>query len=325
MSFPLFHRAGSVAFLDDDADYLEMLALVMPARWHLRLYLHPARCIQALQAEMPFWEADAWAQQQMVAQWRSGSPLVPQVLDYWSRASERHGLTRVCVVDYSMPAMDGLQALGQLVDWPGARVLLTGQADEQIAVMAFNRGLIDQFITKQAPDISGRLVACVGQLLRGAHSRHAQTWRSTLQPQQDAVLRIPSVAAALEEMAASTWVEHVVIGEPFGVLGLSMHGEANWLQLELPQGLQGLAEVAELQGVTAHDVARIRTGEAIADVELGLSLGRPGPASVRPARWLGEAGHVLGAVFDIPSSHAPDPASSLASWTARQGPRELQG
>ena len=30
MTFPLFHRPGTVVFLDDDPDYLEMLALVLP-------------------------------------------------------------------------------------------------------------------------------------------------------------------------------------------------------------------------------------------------------------------------------------------------------
>ena len=29
MTFPLFHRPGTVVFLDDDPDYLEMLALVL--------------------------------------------------------------------------------------------------------------------------------------------------------------------------------------------------------------------------------------------------------------------------------------------------------
>ena len=36
MSFPLFHRPGTVVFLDDDPDYLEMLALVLPRHWHVQ-------------------------------------------------------------------------------------------------------------------------------------------------------------------------------------------------------------------------------------------------------------------------------------------------
>ena len=58
MSFALFQRPGTVVFLDDDPDYLEMLALVLPRHWHLKLFLRPHDCINYLQQEPPFWEAD---------------------------------------------------------------------------------------------------------------------------------------------------------------------------------------------------------------------------------------------------------------------------
>ncbi|RZL07565.1 MAG: response regulator, partial [Rubrivivax sp.] len=149
MTFPFFHTPGTIVFLDDDPDYLEMLALVLPREWSVQLYLRPTDCVARLQAEPPQWEADAWAQQQIIDRWRDGAPLIPQILRYWDRGTGRYDLTRVLVVDYSMPGMDGLQVLDGIVDWPGSRVLLTGQADEQIAVNAFNRGLIDQFLAKQ--------------------------------------------------------------------------------------------------------------------------------------------------------------------------------
>ncbi len=94
MTFPLFHRPGTVVFLDDDPDYLEMLALVLPRHWHLRLFLRPTECISHLLQEPPFWEADAWNQQQLVDLWREGKPLIPQVLAYWSRYTERYALSR---------------------------------------------------------------------------------------------------------------------------------------------------------------------------------------------------------------------------------------
>jgi CheY-like chemotaxis protein len=119
MSFPLFQRPGAIAFLDDDPDYLEMLALVLPRHWHVRLFSRPQDCIDKLRAEPPAWEADAWQQQQMVDQWRAGKPLVPQILQYWAQSTDRFALTRVCVVDFSMPQKDGLQVLSEVADWSG--------------------------------------------------------------------------------------------------------------------------------------------------------------------------------------------------------------
>jgi len=325
MSFPLFHRPGTVVFLDDDPDYLEMLALVLPRQWHVKLFLRPLECINYLQQEPPFWEADAWNQQQLIDLWREGKPLIPQILGYWSRYTERYALTRVCVVDYSMPAMDGLQALGELVDWPGSRVLLTGQADEQVAVRAFNRGLIDQFIAKQTPDISRRLIEAVEHLLGTPNARHAQTWRVTLSPEQNALLRIPSVSRDLLNFAAKHWIEHVVIGDPFGVLGMDATGNVSWLQLETADGLRALAELAELEGVNPAGLQEIREGRRLADLELRQALGRSQPVELNAAFTVGDDAGLLGALFTIEPSHCPDVANSYAHWLARQDQRGVQG
>lgn len=325
MSFSLFHRPGTVVFLDDDPDYLEMLALVLPRNWHVKLFLRPMECINYLQQEPPFWEADAWNQQQLIDEWREGRPLIPQILGYWSKYTERYALTRVCVVDYSMPAMDGLQALGELVDWPGSRVLLTGQADEQVAVRAFNRGLIDQFIAKQTPDISRRLIEAVDHLLGTPNARHAQTWRVTLGLEQNALLRIPSVGRDLANFAARRWVEHVVIGDPFGVLGMDAAGNVGWLQLETADGLRALAELAELEGVDAAGLQDIREGRRLVDLELRQALGRGQPVELNAAFPVGEDAGLLGALFAVDPSHCPDPANSYASWLARQDQRGVAG
>jgi hypothetical protein len=80
MSYPLFNRPGTIVVLDDDPDYLEMLAMVLPRHWHVKLFLRPAEAINYLQQEPPFWEADSWNQQQITEHWRAGKPLIPQVL-----------------------------------------------------------------------------------------------------------------------------------------------------------------------------------------------------------------------------------------------------
>jgi CheY-like chemotaxis protein len=323
MTFPLFHRPGTVVFLDDDSDYLEMLALVLPRHWHLQLFLRPTDCIAYLLQEPPFWEADAWNQQQLVELWREGKPLIPQILGYWSRYTERYALSRVCVVDFSMPGMDGLQALSELGDWPGSRVLLTGQADEQVAVRAFNRGLIDQFIPKQTPDISRRLVEAVERLLFTAHGRHAQTWRSTLRPEQSALLRAPGVDAWLSDFCARHWVEHVLIGDPFGVLGMDAAGKISWLQLETRDGLAAMAELAELADVPALGVAEIRAGIKLADMELRTALSSTRPCSLVNAFPVGDQGLMLGAVFAVEAPTGPDPDNSYSRWLSRQPKRHV--
>lgn len=320
MSFPLFNRPGSVVFVDDDPDYLEMLALVLPRQWHAKLFLRPQDCIHHLKQEPPFWEADAWNQQQLVDQWRAGRPLVPQILEYWARHTERYSMARVCIIDYSMPGMDGLQALAELGDWPGARVLLTGQADDQLAIDAFNRGLIQQFVPKQMPDIARHLTDVVQRLMGTPHPRHAQTWRATLRPEHHDMLCNPSVARDLSALAAKRWVEHVVVGEPFGVLGLDAAGYASWLQLETPAALPALAELAQVAGLPAANVSDIRAGRTLANLELAQSLQQAPELSEATA--IGDGRELLGALFPIPSASLRD--AGYSRWLARQPGRRIE-
>lgn len=325
MSLPLFQCPGSIVALDDDPDYLAMLSLVAPKDWYVRFYVHPEDCINQLQQEPPQWEADAWAQQELVDRWRqTGAPLIPQILRYWAQhARKRYALTQVCVVDYSMPTANGLQVLGELVDWPGMRVLLTGQADEQIAVQAFNRGLIEQFIPKQATDVSRRLIDALVRLQRLASGQASQVWRGTLTPMQNALLRVPSIARALSDLVAAQWVEYVVIGVPFGILGRDGDGNVGWLQLEPSSGLEELAELAESVGAKTEQLQAIQQGQMLIDIELGQALGRAGAPELSPAFHIGMDDALLGAFFKVGSMFTPGGAGGYNQWLAAQPPRTI--
>jgi CheY-like chemotaxis protein len=327
MSFALYRRPGGVVFLDDDPDYLEMLAQVMPLDWYVRLFLRPVACIESLLEEPPRWEADAWRQQEIINRWREGEPLIPQILQYWrDDGTARFALTQVCVVDYSMPAMSGLRVLSELTGWSGSRVLLTGRADEQLAVSAFNRSLIEQFIPKQAPDIRLRLTSAIQGLLHVADPRHQQTWRATLSREQHALLCSPSVAQALESLALQQgWIERVAIGAPFGVLALDNKGRASWLQLEPAANLQELAEMAESQGWDAPTVQDVRTGKKLIDLDLQLALGAVHKSQPRQAFAISaEPDTLYGAIFSVHESFCPGFMTSHERFIATHGDRDLQ-
>lgn len=321
---PLFWRPGSVALVDDDADYLEMLAMVLPRQWALRLYVRPTRCVYALHRELRHWEADLWQFQHMVELWRQGKPLIPQVLGYWARAQERHALTHVCVVDFCMPGMDGLQLLGELVDWPGARVLLTGQADERVAVHAFNRRLIHQYVPKQDASVAVHLAGTIDALRQRAGERYQGILAATLRPEQQQCLRAPGVAQALTEFTRRHWIEHVLIGEPFGLLGMDGAGRVGWLQLETRQGLAAMAELAQEDGLPAQAVDDIRAGHRLASPELRQALGLRGPAPHLPAIALGDGGELLGALFAVEAHPLGLVPAGYDAWLQRQPPRIAQ-
>jgi CheY-like chemotaxis protein len=327
MSFTLHRRPGSVVFLDDDPDYLEMLAEVMPPDWHVRLFMSPVDCIGQLMQEPTRLEADAWRQQEIVNRWQSGTPLIPQILQYWREdQTARFAFTKVCVVDYAMPAMSGLQVLSELAGWTGYRVLLTGRIEEQLAVSAFNRGLIERFVPKQAPDIRVRLTGAIQELLDRPDARHEQTWRSTLSREQYALLCDPAITGQLDELVRSQgWIEHIVMGAPFGILALDAHSEVSWLQLEPAQNLPELAEMAESQGWNPAMVEEVRTGKKLLDLELELALGAGRKPEAQAAFCItGAADKVYAALFKIDVFLGPEPSHSHAGFIAGRDPRKIE-
>ena len=325
MILSLFQTPGTIAFLDDDPGYLDMLAMVLPRHWHTRFFVRPQSCIHELQKDIGRWEDDLWQQQQIVSRWQeNGAPLVPQILDYWSTTG-RYALTRICVVDYSMPAMNGLQVLEKLEDWRGARLLLTGQADEQIAVKAFNYGLIEQFLPKQTPNISQRLVDAIQRLQSSTSSRQVPLWRATLTQRQYTLLRSPSISTALAEMVSTRWVEHVVIGSPFGIIGRDTHGNTSWLQLEPASGLDELAELADSVGMDGPAVRDIQLGAKLVNLELSQSLKQTGEPELRPAFSIGDDEPLLGAFFNVRSLDKQPDTRSYSHWLASQPERTVNG
>ncbi len=320
----LFQRCGSILFLDDDIDYLDMLGMVTPRHLQVELYARPPSFVERMREEPARWEADAGLHLHMIERWRQGHPLLPQVLRYWANNPARYQLAQTCVVDYAMPGTDGLKVLNTLLDWPGSRILLTGQADEQIAIQAFNGGLIDQFIPKQAPDMAGRLLGALIKLAHTPHPRLNTLWRAVLQPTQQSVLQVPAIARALQQFAQQRWIEYVVLGEPFGVLGLDTLGQCQWLQLEPTGTLSEVTELASTAGLDFDVVRAVQSGALLPAVELHQQLGLRGPIRTAPAFDLGDEGLLRAAVFDLHATDLPQAIYAYRNFLDSQGSRSVQ-
>jgi CheY-like chemotaxis protein len=70
---------------------------------------------------------------------------------------ERFEEISTVIIDHSMPGMSGLQLCKQIKNSYIQKILLTGVADEHIAIRAFNEGLIHHYIRKQDLDMTEQL------------------------------------------------------------------------------------------------------------------------------------------------------------------------
>lgn len=324
LTFPLFHRPGSILFLDDDVEYLELVGMALPAQLQIELFARPSVFAQRMAEEPARWEADAALQLHMIERWRHGHALLPQVLHYWGSSPERYHLAKTVVVDYVMPGVNGLQVLNSLLDWPGSRVLLTGQADEQIAVQAFNGGLLDQYVPKQTDGITRHLMSVLSKLGAAAHPRLNTLWRSALLPWQQSMLQMPSVVQQLENSVLKQWVEYVVLGQPFGLLGMDASGQCQWLQMEPTSSLNEHAELATTAGLSYNTVRAIQSGALLAAVEVHQQLKRGGTVPTAAAFPMGDAAVLTAALFDLGRAQGTPTSASYNDVLRAKAQRPIQ-
>ena len=298
--FPLYHRPSALVFLDDETSYLEMLAIVMPRDWCITLHTRINDFMAQIHAQAQLWETDVSLHLQMVNQWHAGTPLPGQMLDYWRNQPLRYSLASISVVDYAMPAATGLQVLQMSPPWPPYRILLTGKADEQIAVAAFNEGLIDRFLTKQHPDLVRQLLSSLQQHHDAPMDFHEGIWRNCLRRSQLLALQDRVVHKALNDwLHLHNCVEYVVLPEPFGVLALDHHATAHWLQLEMYKDLSAAAELAQAAGHDASSIAAIALGQCLSNAEWLQSTNSPAQPETAHAQAWGTGGHLIAAHFPL--------------------------
>jgi CheY-like chemotaxis protein len=81
-------------------------------------------------------------------------------------ASNRFSEISIIVVDYAMPGMNGLEFARKVKQLESnAKIfMVTGEAEDSIAIQAFNEGIIDRFVKKNAPGFYTELNIAINQL-----------------------------------------------------------------------------------------------------------------------------------------------------------------
>lgn len=158
---PIFHPTTTI-LVDDVQSYLESLRMASPPEMPILPFLSPEKALKHIREQNDIARANfgkylkistdtdrivvgnAVEQDQILR--LSLSKLIEKI-----QMPARFNELSVIICDYQMPSMTGTDFFEQLGDVPQKRILLTGEADETIAVKAFNDGIIDKFLTKGKP------------------------------------------------------------------------------------------------------------------------------------------------------------------------------
>ncbi len=321
--FKCFSRPYSIACVDDDRDFLELLAMALPSAWNGHYFSKTTTFIDFIQQNTLLAQRDfAVLSKVFQAGSRIENPIV-NLLHYWRQNPQRWSICDLGVLDFSMPKMSGLEVLRELPNWQGLRILLTGVADEKIAVHAFNHSLINQYLPKQSDNVVGKLKAAVSALSAQLHVQQQLLVQSYLSDEQLAMLRHESTAAELTAFAQSHWVDYAVLGNPFGILGVSSKGQLSWLQLERSCDIDDLKNIATGEDWDVNTAQAIQSGSVLSNSLLRQALGNTVAASVAPVVSFGE-NDLIGAHFEFEAPLEMRASSNYADWFAANRSRLIK-
>lgn len=300
LPFPLFSLPGAVISLDDEEIFHRLLTRFLPSSWKVVCFTDQSSFAVELEHQLQLQEKVCTDLASVLAQWRSqGGSIIPGLLRFWGQLDERPA--SLVMIDFRMPYATGVEVLSRppLQTWDGGKLLVTAHADDRVAVDAFNKKLISQFISKGS--LSGdraQTVALISALRQKGNALIEQTWSSQISLEQLEVLE--SIKEPLWSILQSQGVEDfAVIGNPFGVLCRRAE-KPYWIQLASEQDLASQADAQRDAGATELECEEIRRGRKLMLPDLGLVQSA---ATAKEAVQLGDGSQkVWGAMFEIESA-----------------------
>ncbi|MGH1352043.1 MAG: response regulator [Methyloligellaceae bacterium] len=187
---------------------------------------------------------------------------------YWFnilQSPERFDEISVAIVDYSMPAKDGIELCRELKNHPMKKIMLTGQADQAIAIEAFNEKIIDNFILKQdAADNIDKLREVIKKHTNEYIADKTQSFKLAFSLQEARFLTHAVFQLLFEEHRnQQDIVEYYVNSQPPGVLMFNAAGRPSLMIVYETERMRAHYEIAEEYGAPPALLSALANNEVL--------------------------------------------------------------
>lgn len=159
---------------------------------------------------------------------------------------KKHDDIAVMIVDYNMPGMNGLELCAQLAHLPIKKILLTGQADFQSAISAFNQGTINYFICKDDPNIDVLLAESVTRLSMDYFKNKTQHLANHIESDYQLPQSDPAFAEFFQSLCKEKKIREFYLADKNGgMLLVDENNESHYLVIHSDHSLDSFKELYE--------------------------------------------------------------------------------
>jgi CheY-like chemotaxis protein len=269
-SIPTCYFPSTILFIDDNRDFLMNFTLQLADDVAYRTFDSPFEALEALR------ELNSQTNELMgrcVTQYHdsTASPLTNQTVnvDLSAIHSEVYNPNRfaevsVVVVDYAMPGMNGIEFCEHIKNDQVQKILLTGQADESVAVDAFNEGIIHRYIQKSHPDVLQRVLDNIAVLQAHYFQNMSEIITQMLSVNAPVCLRDTTFANAFREYRMQhDIVEFYLLESSGSFLMLDKDGKVSFFIVKSEQDLSMDYDLAKDIQAPSGILSQIASGDKI--------------------------------------------------------------
>ena len=259
MSLSPYRHPTTICLVDDNQSFLDSMILEMPSMWACRAFTDPQAALEFLNepialptlAERCFSRETSKDADAVI---HIDLGLIEQEINH----PDRFRRISVLVADYAMPSMNGLELCAAARDPQLRKAMLTGVADEKLAVEAFNEGLIHRFIPKHGTSATAIAREYIAELQTEYFNQYTSLLQGSLAVGEPGFPTDPDVERWAEElMGTERLVEYYLVDDPPGLILLGSDGAMFRAMILDAAGFSDQLEIARRHGAPDHIVQGI--------------------------------------------------------------------
>lgn len=323
---PIYQHPVLVVLIDDNQSYLDSVTFQLDSRLICKTFTDTKVAINWIKGAYQHCVSDAahpihvgYDDETSCLERRNASINLNEIY-YAVLNKQRFDIPAVVVVDYAMPQMNGVELCEALQNIPCKKILLTGQADEKVAVDAFNNKLIDQFIKKNDPIAISRLELAINSLKKVFFSEQTSTLKDLLTRHTYAFLADAAIAELVEQLYQyHGFIEHYLFPNPSGILFIDVNGKAKLMVVETEASLMAHYEMAQHQNAPPELLESLKKHLLIpffsdSDGVYDGSINNKWMSYCRPSQLCKGTQNYYWAIFEFPSHYLHGDIYSYANF-----------
>ncbi|MBN1684245.1 MAG: response regulator [Gammaproteobacteria bacterium] len=250
---PVCYFPSTAMFVDDRQHFLTGLALSLPRQLNYEMYTDPLKALNLLQGQksvLTLHEALSSLSEQPELEFdekHAHSTVEVDISRIYQTiyVNDRFKEVSVVVIDYAMPEMNGLEFCRELEGLPIKKLMMTGEASDDLAVSAFNEGVIDQFIRKRDPDFSNSLHQKIDDLQHAYFQDLSHPIMANLLAKKGSCLNNARYMELFHQVCMDRDIkEYYLVNEKGSYLMLNFEGRFSAFIIEDEPSVQGYEHIA---------------------------------------------------------------------------------